>query len=265
MTSSDDSKSLSQQRYTRFAEGYVTSRTHAKGQELDRLIEIAQPQPDWAALDVATGGGHTALKFAPCVAHVTATDITPRMLERAEAFVSSKGIENVTFEPADAEDLPFADGAFDLVTCRIAPHHFPNPPRFLRESTRVLKAGGLLLVQDHALPEDESAARTIDAFERLRDPSHNRAFSESEWRSMFEAAGLSVEHTEQVVKIHRLYPWAERQGCTPEVIQQLVTLVEKAPEAVTNWMQPRDFGTRDASFCNQHLIIAGRKAGRDPL
>ena len=74
----NDSKSLSRKRYTRFAEGYVTSKTHAKGTELDRLVEIAQPQPDWVVLDVATGGGHTALKFAPLVAQVIATDITFR-------------------------------------------------------------------------------------------------------------------------------------------------------------------------------------------
>jgi ubiquinone/menaquinone biosynthesis C-methylase UbiE len=259
MRDSTDFKSLSQERYTRFAEGYVTSGTHAKGQELDRLVEIAQPKADWEVLDVATGGGHTALKFAPHVFHVIATDITPRMLEQADAHIARMGINNVTFEPADAEALPFGIGTFDLVTCRIAPHHFPNPLRFLRESARVLKSGGLLLVQDHALPEDEKAARYIDSLERVRDPSHRRAFSESEWVSMFRTAGLGVEHTEQITKAHRLVPWAERQGCTPQVVQKLVTMVEDAPDAVLAWMQPSDFGTPNARFINHHLIIAGRK------
>lgn len=259
MTDDFDAKSLSQQRYSKFAERYITSATHAKGQELDRLVEIAQPQLEWFALDVATGGGHTALKFAPYVAQVTATDITPRMLAKAQVFIENQEITNVSFEPADAEDLPFAEDSFDLVTCRIAPHHFPHPTRFVLESARVLKPQGLLLVQDHALPEDLEAARYINTFERLRDPSHHRACPESEWRSMFEAAGLTVEHTEQVVKSHRLYPWAERQGCTPEVIQRLVTMIQEAPEPVLAWMQPDAWGTPDASFVNQHLIIAGRK------
>ena len=260
MTDHFVAKSLSQQRYTRFAEGYVTSATHAKGQELDRLIEIAQPQLEWVALDVATGGGHTALKFAPHVAWVTATDITPRMLEKAKAFVESQGAVNVSFEAADAEDLPYDEQSFDLVTCRIAPHHFPDPSRFVLESARVLKPQGLLLVQDHALPEDAEAAGYINDFERLRDPSHYRACRESEWMTLFEAAGLAVEHTEQIVKVHKLYPWAERQGCTPEVIQRLVAMVKEAPEPVTAWMEPNSWDTPDASFVNHHLIIAGRKS-----
>ena len=255
-----DSKALAQERFGKYSDGYVTSQTHARGQELDRLVEITRPEPDWTVLDVATGGGHTALMFAPHVARVVATDITPRMLEKAEGHITSQGAENVSFEPADAEDLPFEDEAFDLVTCRIAPHHFPDPSRFVLESARVLKPQGLLLVQDHALPEDAEAAGYINDFERLRDPSHYRACRESEWMTMFEAAGLAVEHTEQIVKVHKLYPWAERQGCTPEVVQRLVAMIKEAPELVTAWMEPNSWDTPDASFVNHHLIIAGRKS-----
>ena len=126
MTDTQDSKSLSQARYTRFADGYVTSETHAKGSDLDRLIAIAQPAPHWNVLDIATGGGHTALKFAPFVAHVVASDLTPRMLASARRhIVADNGVTNVSFQEADAEALPFEPDRFDLVTCRIAPHHFP--------------------------------------------------------------------------------------------------------------------------------------------
>jgi ubiquinone/menaquinone biosynthesis C-methylase UbiE len=259
MKMQDDSKSLSQQRYSKFARGYVTSHAHAHGEELNRLVEIAQPRPDWIVLDVATGGGHTALKFAPLVTQVTATDITPKMLEAARAFATQKGANNITFKLADAEDLAFEDEMFDLVTCRIAPHHFMDCPRFVQESWRVLKAGGLLLVQDHVLPEDEQAARYVDAFEKLRDPSHNRAYAQTEWVDMFRAAGLKVEHTEQIIKRHAFMPWAERQGCTPETIECLVSMVEQAPHAVSEWMQPRHLRTAEATFANHHIIIAGRK------
>jgi ubiquinone/menaquinone biosynthesis C-methylase UbiE len=218
-----DSKALSRERYSKLAQGYITSETHAKGAELDRLVELAQPQPDWIILDVATGGGHTALKFAPHVAQVIATDITPGMLEKAKAFLAGQGTRNLSFQLADAEHLPFDDGCFDLVTCRIAPHHFVDADRFVCEGARVLKGGGLLLVQDHMLPEDKAAAYHVDAFEQLRDPSHNHAFSEAEWIVMFEAAGLEVEHTERIVKRHNFLAWARRQACTAETTERLVT------------------------------------------
>jgi ubiquinone/menaquinone biosynthesis C-methylase UbiE len=254
-----DSKTLSQQRFTQYAQGYVTSKAHAKGAELERLVAIAQPQPDWVVLDVATGGGHTALAFAPHVAQVVATDVTPRMLEKAEAYVTGQGATNVEFKPADAINLPFEDATFDLVTCRIAPHHFIDCARFVHESARVLRVGRVLLVQDHVLPYDEESARTVDAFERLRDPSHNRAFNDLEWRGMFEETGLTVEHAEQIVKRHEFIPWAQRQGCTPEVIAQLTEMMQQAPAAARDWMQPQDWGTPEATFANHHTIIAGRK------
>lgn len=259
MTDTQDSKSLSQARYTQFADGYVTSETHAKGSDLDRLIAIAQPAPHWRALDIATGGGHTALKFAPFVAHVIASDLTPRMLEKARRhIVDDKGATNVSFQEADAEDLPFSDEQFDLATCRIAPHHFPDAPLFLRECARVLKRGGILMLQDQYLPDDEEAAQFVDAFERLRDPSHNRAFNEADWRGMCAAAGIQVEHCEAYIKRHQFLPWARRQGNDQATIARLIQMMRDAPPAAREWMDPADWGLESATFVNRHIIIRGR-------
>lgn len=259
MLANQDAKSLSKERYSQFAQAYVTSQGHAKGTELDRLIDISAPQPHWIVLDVATGGGHAALQFAPFVARVVATDITPEMLGAARSLITETGVTNVVFELADAENLPFPRNTFDLVTCRIAPHHFPDCRRFVQSSVRALKAGGMLLVQDHVLPEDGPTARTVDTFEKLRDPSHHRAYNESEWIRMYEDAGMCVEHTEEVIKRHDFLTWAERQGCTKNVIEQLTGMLDQASASVRQWMQPQDWGTPDASFVNHHLIIAGRK------
>lgn len=261
MNRADDAKTCSQARFGQFAAGYVASETHARGRDLERLIEIAQPQPDWLVLDVATGGGHTALKLAPSVAAVVATDLTPRMLDQAEAFIKAQGVENVTFRLADAEDLPFEDETFDLVTCRIAAHHFPDPARFVGEGVRVLKPGGMLLVQDQLMPGASSDARYVNDYERLRDPSHNRAWSEAEWIQIFQGAGLYVTHREEILKRQRFLTWAALQDCTPETIELLKVLVAQAPPGAAAWMQARDFGTEDASFAIHHIIIAGRKAG----
>ena len=107
------------------------------------------------------------------------------------------------------------------------------------------------------LPEDERAARYVDRFERLRDPSHNRAFSHTEWKSMFEEAGLIVMQTQVITKRHLLLPWAERQGCSAEVIDQLTRKLVEAPSIAAGWLQVRDPGTSVASFVNHHILIAG--------
>ena len=251
--------SLAQQRFGQRAERYVTSPEHAQGDDLDRLLAIADPQPHWAVLDVATGGGHTALKLAPHVAHVVASDITAQMLSAARGFILGQGVENVTFREADAEALPFEDAAFDLVTCRIAPHHFDDAARFVHEAARVLKPGGVLLVQDHLGPPDEAAAQYVEAFERLRDPSHNHAYSEAEWRGMMEDAGLRVTHVEEVIKVLSFVPWAQRQDCSPQVVARLIEMQCDAPASVRAWLGPEGIGTPQATFLSRHIIITGRK------
>jgi ubiquinone/menaquinone biosynthesis C-methylase UbiE len=128
---------------------------------------------------------------------VVASDLTPRMLEAARISVVQ---DNIIFVASDAESMAFADDIFDLVTCRVAAHHFPDCFLFVQECARVMKPGGLLLIEDHVVPEDDRAARYIDAFDRLRDPSHNRAYAEYEWRGMLLDAGLQVEQVEYITR-----------------------------------------------------------------
>ncbi|KXK23418.1 MAG: Methyltransferase type 11 [Chloroflexi bacterium OLB15] len=176
-----DPKGLSQQRFGQYANSYTNSPRHFKGAELSHLVELAAPKPDWLALDVATGGGATALTFAPHVKQVIATDLTPKMLEAARSRIAPEAT-NILFSDGDAENLPFVENSFDLITCRIAPHHFPEPFRFVQEVARCLKPGGVFILQDLTVPDDEQAARFINSFERLRDPSHARMYAEYEWR-----------------------------------------------------------------------------------
>ena len=164
----------------------------------------------------------------------------------------------MSFERADAEDLPFDDAAFELVTCRIAPHHFPDVPRFLRECARVLTPGGSLMLQDHVLPADDASARFVDAFERLRDPSHHRGYNESEWRAMLTEAGLRLEYSEFYVKRHDFLPWVRRQGNDAATVARLITLLREAPAIARDWMDPRLWGEPKATFVNRHILVRAR-------
>ena len=139
------------------AANYATSEVHAKGASLGRLVEVVDAQPQWAALDIATAAGHVAIAFAPLVAGMTATDLTPEMVELASRRAEEAGLQNVTTRVADACNLPFDGGTFDLVTCRIAPHHFPEPAAFIREVARVLRKGGVFGFVDNVVPDEPDA------------------------------------------------------------------------------------------------------------
>jgi ubiquinone/menaquinone biosynthesis C-methylase UbiE len=153
------------------------------GDDLDLLISWLQPQPTWTVLDIATGGGHVAKKIAGHVKHVIATDLTRPMLAAASEHLKQAQYSHVTFVVADAEQLPFLDGSFDAVTCRIAAHHFPKPHLFLLEAARVLKPGGMLVLIDNVAPDDNALGYFMKTFERMRDTSHVRCLSVMEWDS----------------------------------------------------------------------------------
>jgi SAM-dependent methyltransferase len=105
-----------------------------------------------------------------------------------------------------AEDLPFADGSFGAVACRVAAHHFEDPAAAVREFERV--TGELVLVADNLFLGEAG-----EEADRLRDPTHVRNYSEGEWREMFSEAGLEVEAFELEDKRIELEPWLERAGC----------------------------------------------------
>ena len=234
---------------------YVSSKPHAHGASLQRLVELIAPQPAWQVLDIATGAGHTAFTFAPHVAHVWATDITPEMLAVTQQGAAERGLSNITVETADAEALPYEEGRFDLVTCRIAPHHFGDITPFLQEAVRVLKNGGALAVDDNVVPAGP-AGDYVNAFEKFRDPSHSRCLTLAEWMAAFEMQGLVVEHRETLEKRIVFETWASRHDA---LMQQFLRamLTEVAGEAA-EFLQPQVVGGK-MSFRLREGIIVGRK------
>jgi ubiquinone/menaquinone biosynthesis C-methylase UbiE len=251
-------KDLVRRQFGAHADAYVTSAVHAKGASLARLVELVDPQPGWQALDIATGAGHTALAFAPRVTHVIASDITPEMLPTARKLAADRGVTNIASEIADAEDLPFEDGSFDLVTCRIAPHHFLHMDRFLSQAWRVLRAGGVLGVVDNVVPAG-AAGEYVNRFEKLRDPSHHRALALDEWQEAFSVAGFEAVHAETAAKRMEFEPWAERMGAAADVIAELRDMLENAPAAAADYLQP---STDDGKlfFYLTEAIVIGRRA-----
>lgn len=212
-------------------------------------------------LDVATGGGHTALAFARSGAKVTATDLTPEMLAVSEAYISAQGVEGVAFAPASAEALPFADATFDIVTCRIAAHHFADALRFVVESYRVLKLGGLLLLVDNIAPQAPELARLMNEIERRRDPSHVEAYSVAQWVGWFALAGLEAQHLSRWFRDKPYGDWTARAELPEGERAQLERDILGFSDAQKAYFRVRVGEAGLESLAHEAILLVGKKLG----
>jgi SAM-dependent methyltransferase len=183
------------------AEAYRQSQEHREGWDLDLIVEWAAGAG--TALDVASGGGHVARRLREAEVEVVSSDPAPGM--RPDVV-------------CPAEDLPFADGSFEVVACRLAAHHFQDVEAGLGEMARVTR--DLVLVVDNLrMGEADEEAN------RLRDPSHVRNYSEDEWHALFAGAGLEVVEARTLERRIEFEPWLERTGCVGEDAKRVRELV----------------------------------------
>ena len=250
--------SLVQKKFGDAARDYADCAVHTEGPSLTRLTELIAPMPTWRQLDVATGAGHTALAFAPNLAKATASDITPEMLREVKRLAKERGLTNVVTRQANAQDLPFPDTSFHLVTCRLAAHHFPKPKDFVAEASRVLIPGGIFALVDNISADDAVLAASYNAFEKLRDPSHGRCLSVTEWSDLNGAAGLEPVSTEVIDQDIGFEAWVARMRCTEGVAARLKEMLEGA--LLRQLLRPRE--TPDGlTFSLREAIILARKPG----
>jgi SAM-dependent methyltransferase len=185
------------------AQAMRESPTHRAGPDLELVVEWCEPGEGVQALDVATGGQHVARRLRDEGATVVTVDPAPGM----QADVISR-----------AEELPFADGSFDVVACRIAAHHFQDVAAAVREMARV--TSDRVVVQDTLFQGER-----MEEVERLRDPTHVRRYTEEEWRSFFEAASLEVDRLEIMSRRLPVDTWLERAGATAEISSRVKELI----------------------------------------
>lgn len=242
------------------AQDYVESTRHRTGRDLQRLVELAECGPEDDALDIATGGGHTALALAPHIRHIVASDLTPEMLAAAERFIREQGIENASFEIAEAEHLPFADASFDIVSCRIAPHHFADVHAFCREVARVLRPGGRFVLIDSWSAEDDELDAFINEIEWRRDNSHARSYRISEWQQMIGEAGLEVDVVEPFERTHEFDEWVTRTRMIPEDRAGLEAYIRDASPRVHEFFSivTTDDGGIE-SYTDHKVLLRARK------
>jgi SAM-dependent methyltransferase len=185
------------------ADAFRESPVHREGPDLDLLVEWCEPGHDVKVLDVAAGGGHVARRLREAGCTVVTLDPAPGM-----------GADVV----ARAEELPFQDGSFDVVTCRIAAHHFEDIRKAVAEMSRVSER--LLVIEDNVFRGEH-----VEEAERLRDPTHVRSYSEDEWKEMVAEAGFEVEQVEFFARRQSVEGWLARVDTPPRIARRIRELL----------------------------------------
>ncbi|WP_019421497.1 class I SAM-dependent methyltransferase [Paenibacillus sp. OSY-SE] len=254
-----DIKQQVMQQFGQNAAKYVTSQGHAQGEDLEWLLQMAAMETKRDVLDIATGGGHVANALAPLAENVVAYDLTPAMLDHARRFIAGNGHGNVQFVQGDAERLPFSDCAFDMVTCRIAAHHFPDVLAFVQESWRVLRPGGSFLLIDNVSPENDAYDAFYNAVEKRRDPSHCRALKKTEWLRTLEEKGLAIEFMMTFAKRFRYDSWFDRMGRPQQEKDELEQTMLAAQGEIQHHFRIAVEEERVVSFEGESMLVKARK------
>lgn len=240
--------------FSRQASSYARSDSHAADRDLTLLVQHLEVKPADRILDIATGTGFTAFALAARAARVVGLDLTPRMLAEARRL---SGEREIAWIAGDAEALPFAASAFDAVTVRRAPHHFPHLRHAVAEMARVVRPGGRLGIVDQVPPEDDAGRALMERLEKLRDPSHVEALTATRWRTLVTELGIDIRFLEIVERAFTFGAWLDLGGADEGrrlVIEQ--TLAGASPEAR---LEIGDDGTQPVSFKKRWVVLVGVK------
>jgi ubiquinone/menaquinone biosynthesis C-methylase UbiE len=257
--SEKNTKAEVQEQFGKHAQNYVTSKTHSKGKDLKKLEQIIDLEGKEYVLDIATGGGHVANALASKVGKVVALDLTDKILTAAKSFIQANNHTNVEFVKGDAEQLPFQDESFDLITCRIAAHHFPNPASFVNEVFRTLKKNGTFLFIDNVAPEKDELDLFYNKVEKARDYSHFRAWKKTEWIQMFEEVKFEIEELYTFKKLFIFDIWSKMMNL-PEAKQKTLSqfMQQSSPEHYDKFQITIKDGAVE-SFTGESVLIKARK------
>jgi SAM-dependent methyltransferase len=244
-----------QKQFGRTAEAYVESATHARGEDLDRIVALATEHGGERIVDVGTGVSHTLRRLAPLFRSAVGVDATRAMLEAGRGVLASAGVGNALLVQANATALPIASASADVVSSRLAAHHFGDALGAFREIARILRPGGLFVLADNYAPDEPALDRFINELETLRDPSHVRNHTVAGWRDRLEKAGLrtTVDSDVAVTKL-TTENWLERSQTAPDRAEEVRRRLRTASPAAVDAFQitPETFAVRK-------LILIGRR------
>jgi SAM-dependent methyltransferase len=244
-----------QKQFGRAAAAYVESPTHARGEDLDRIVALATEHGGESVVDVGTGVGHTLRRIGPTFRRAVGVDATREMLEAGLGVLAQAGVTNALLVQADATALPIASRSVDVVASRLAAHHFADAASAFREIARILRPGGVFVLVDNYAPDDLALGEFINEVETLRDPSHVRNHTIGGWRELLERAGLrTTVDSDTAVTNLVTESWLARSQTSPERADEVRRRLREAPPGAID-----AFRITATTFAVRKLILVGRK------
>ena len=244
------------------AERYLASTDHGTGPDLALIEKVARELAPSLTVDVATGAGYALKAAAPMSGFCLALDLTMEMLKVTRKHLDASGIGKLGAVQSSAEMMPLGNSTVKLLTCRIAPHHFPSLPPFLAEVRRVLDSEGQAVIIDSVVPEDPECDRFLNAVERQRDPSHMRSYAAGEWKQLIEEAGLEILFFDTFCRTHPFQEWAKRVGLEDAGVKALEERFLKAPSHIRDQFRIVVMEGKVISYTDEKGMWVLKPAGR---
>ena len=235
------------------AEAYLSSTVHSQGAELETIAQRLQGRSGARVLDLGCGAGHVSFAAARHAGSVIAYDLSAKMTDLVAREAEQRNLPNIDTQTGHAEELPFEDAAFDWVCTRYSAHHWTEVRKALRETRRVLKPGGGLIIVDLFAPAKPLLDTHLQTIELLRDGSHVRDYSSLEWRSMIEEAGFEMGQQHDWKVPLNFDAWVGRMKTPSVYVGAIRALLANAPQEVREYFQIEE----DGSFvCDAMLVEA---------
>ena len=203
MTSPDAAYTMGYREFVEFEERLTQSASAS--------FLIPQLKPGQHLLDIGCGAGFLSLRLAGAVTpgELHGVDIEPSQVDAARALAADRGCSNAAFQVADALDLPFADGSFDIVHMGGLLLHVADTAQALAEAKRVLKPGGMLACRDllahssFAYPELGVMRRSWEVFTDLIAADGGHPLIAREMKGHLQQAGFADIRVSFAMETHQ--------------------------------------------------------------
>jgi ubiquinone/menaquinone biosynthesis C-methylase UbiE len=233
------------------AQAYLTSTVHSQGAELAAVAEKTRRTPNATVLDLGCGAGHLSFAIAPHVKSVIAYDLSAEMLDVVRAEAGRRNLGNLVTKQGHVDELPFEDSSFEWVCTRYSAHHWTTVTRAIAEIRRVLKPGGVFILIDTCAPEPPLLDTHLQAVELLRDCSHVRNYTQSQWVAMLLGQNFVIKNqTSWKISIN-FKSWVQRMRTPPLHVEVLGSLLKNAAKEVRDYFQIAE----DGSFQQDSILI----------